>query len=141
MREPQRKLALFIAAKAVLELLFVVFLAANFHQRAFDRQFEGRIEEANQRRVAGWVIGDAAPPQPTEVQLYINDQFTASRVAERPRRGAADDARGFEFDVPPLAAGEYEARVYVVRESGGGARRTLQALTEPVRIRVGAEQR
>ncbi len=146
MRKPLSNLAIFIIAKAILETLFVILLAVNFHYRAFYSRFDGRIDEANGRRVAGWVLAEAEPSKPVEVQLYINDGFAASAVADRMRRSSAnveltqeEAAREFVFDVPPLAAGNYEARVYVVHESAGGDRRTLQALPQPVRFRVGAE--
>ncbi len=145
MRKPRSSLVIFIIAKAILETLFVIFLVVSFHYRTFYSRFDGRIDEANGRRVAGWMIAEAEPSKPVEVQLYINGGFAASSVANRPRRPPAnvelaqEEAREFAFDVPPLVAGSYEARVYVVHESGGGARRTLQALPQPARFRFDAE--
>jgi len=146
MRKPRSSLVIFIIAKAILETLFVIFLVVSFHYRTFYSRFDGRIDEANGRRVAGWMIAEAEPSKPVEMQLYINDEFAASSIADRPRRSAAnvelaqEGAHKFAFDVPPLAAGNYEARVYVVHESGGDDRRTLQALPQPARFRVDAER-
>ncbi|MBA2341479.1 MAG: hypothetical protein H0V88_13900 [Pyrinomonadaceae bacterium] len=145
MPRPRNNLAFLIIAKALIETLFVVSLVLSFHYRAFNTRFSGRITEVNGRKVTGWVFDEGAPSKPIEVQLYLNDQFVASRIADHQRRDsvntgdAVEDAHEFEFDLSSKPVGEYEARVYVVQESGGGARRTLQTLHDPVRFRVGAK--
>jgi hypothetical protein len=77
-----------------------------------------------------------------EVQLFIDEKFTAGTVAGgfRPdvheARRADDDWHGFVFQTPGLAAGEHEARVYALYSGGAGTRRTLQLVGKPFRFRI-----
>lgn len=111
----------------------------------FPPRFAGWGEvTAAARSISGWVVERGAAPGPVEVQLYVDDRFVAHAVADLPRpdvakAGWAKDVRcGYSFRVPPLAAGEHEARVYVVHRVGG-AHVTLQATGNPIRFRVGAD--
>lgn len=125
--------------------MFVCALAVGAHYAAFNPRFRGWSESAG-RGVAGWVIDESSPTKRVEVQIYVDQSFVASRIADLPRpdvvaAGRARDAlNGFHFDLPTLPSGEHEARVYAVHESGAGARRTLQLIGRPIRFRVEVEE-
>lgn len=130
-----------LIGKLALEALFVACLATGLHYVYFNPYFRGWTE-MNGRQVSGWAIREDAPYTRVEVQLYIDGRFSASQTADdaRPdvvRAGRArDEWNGFTFDLPALARGQHEARVYVVHASGGGTRRTLQQLGEPLHFNV-----
>jgi hypothetical protein len=136
------RLARYLIAKAIVEALLVGALAVGFYLTAFHPFFRGTVDEANAQHVYGWVVDGRAPERRVEVQLYIDGRFAASRVADLPRPDvkaaghAPDEWHGFSFDTPPLDRGEHEARVYVVHESGGSVRRTLQLVGKPMRFSV-----
>lgn len=131
-----------LITKSLLDILFVVALVVSFNFQLFDPRFHGNVDEANATRVAGWVVNEAAPARRVEVQLYIDGRFVAHGVADLPRPDvvvagrAKDVASGFEFKTPLLEAGVHEARVYVMRQSEDGVRRTLQLLGKPMTFRV-----
>ena len=132
-----------LIAKSIIETLFVAALAVGFYYAAFNPYFRGALDVADAQRVAGWAVDASHPASRVEVQLYIDDRFVESRVADalRPDVAAAgradDDRHGFQFTSPALPPGEHEARVYAVHASGDGARRALQLLGKPLRFRVG----
>lgn len=136
----RRRLADLIIAKAFLELLLLAALAVGFHYVAFPPSFQGSLDLADARSVRGWVVNRARPGEAVEVQLYIDNQLVAGGFAGELRpdvyaRGYAPDARhGFVFQLDPPREGAYEARVYAVHASGGGARRTLQLVGGPLRF-------
>jgi hypothetical protein len=140
------RLARYLIAKAIIEALLVGALAVAFYLTAFNPFFRGTVDEADHQHVYGWAVNERVPGQRVEVQLYVDGRFVASRMADLPRpdvraAGRAQDERhGFSFDTPPLDPGEHEARVYVVHESGEGARRTLQLLGNPKRFHVEASR-
>lgn len=137
----RRCLTHLLIGKLTLEALFVACLAVGLHYVFFNPYFRGWTE-MNGRQVSGWAIREDAPAMRVEVQLYIDGRFAAHQTADDPRPDvvragrARDEWNGFNFDLPTLARGEHEARVYVVHESGGGVRRTLQQLGRPLRFRV-----
>jgi hypothetical protein len=136
------RLVYFLIVKSLVEALLVVTLGVHFHLTAINPYFQGAVDEASARRIAGWVIDESSPAARIEVQLYIDDRFVASRTADTPRPDVLaaglirDEHHGFSFAVPPLANGEHEARVYALHTSRGGARRVLQQLGPPRRFRV-----
>ncbi len=138
------RLVHFLIGKSILEALFVAALAVGFYVTAFNTNFRG-WSEMGEGRVAGWVVDESAPHARVEVQLYVDDRFVADGTANvsRPDVFAAgrarDERHGFQFELPPLAAGEHVARVYAVHESGGSIRRTLQVIGKPVRFVSGAK--
>jgi hypothetical protein len=138
----RRRLAHLLIAKSVAEALFVGALAAGFFYFAFNPYFRGTLDQADAKTISGWVVDDSRPSARVEVQLYVDGRFAASGVADRARpdvlaAGRAQDERhGFVFDSATTASGEHEARVYAVHESGGGARRTLQLVGQPLRFSV-----
>jgi hypothetical protein len=136
------RLTNYLIAKSIVEALFVGALAIGFYLTAFTPFFRGSLDLADARHIAGWVINQADPHAPVEVQLYIDGQFAGNGLADRARPDikaagrAEDEMHGFAFDTPPLLAGEHEARVYAVHLSGKGQRRTLQLIGKPLLFSV-----
>lgn len=144
---PQRaRLAQLLVAKSIVEALFVGVVAVGFYYAAFSPHFRGWNDVADARRVAGWAVNEAEPSKPVEVQVYIDGRFAGDTVANlaRPDVMRAGRSRtelcGFQLETPPLSEGEHEARAFVVHESNGGARRTLQQIGFPLRFRVAPEE-
>lgn len=129
----RRRLVKLIAAKLALDLLFVCGLALYTHAVTFGRGFDGELEQADGLRASGWVVDLEQPGAAVEVQLFLNGTFAAATVASEPAPdGHADEGRrAFVFQLGPPRYGEYEARVYAVREGRNGARRTLQQIGDP----------
>lgn len=133
----RERLVKLIAAKLVLDLIFVCGLAVYAHSVTFNGGFDGRIVHADGLEVSGWVVDLEQPGAPVEVQLFVNDRFTAAAfTGEVLSNGESVDAAGrgrrafiFRFEQPQY--GEYQMRVYAVREGRAGARRTLQQIGEP----------
>lgn len=136
----RRRLAGVLIAKAFLELLLLAALVVGFSYSTFPSSVEGKLDRADARGVSGWAVDRSRPGEAVEVQLYLDGQFVASTVANQTRDDvpASGDAQsgshGFVFKFDPPRAGGKEARVYVVRASGGGARRTLRLVGGPVRL-------
>ena len=132
------RLAHLLIAKSIAEALLTGALAVGFYYSAFNPHFRGSVDEANARRVAGWVVDESRPAARVEVQLYVDGKFVASRLADEARPDvraagrAADDRHGFSFPLRVQEGGEHEARVYAVHASGGAARRTLQLIGRAV---------
>jgi hypothetical protein len=123
-----------LAAKSIFELLFVGVLAVGFYLSAFPGSFRGALDEADSQQVSGWAMDRSAHEIAIEVQLFINGRFVAEGTANLPRPDivlaglAAEPEHGFKFQIPKLAPGQYEARVYATYLSGGGVRGTLQQI-------------
>ncbi len=131
------KLLRAVLAKAGLEflvLLLAISLAAYSH---LNPPIRGAIDVADVTRVAGWAYDPREPDAHLEVQLFIDEQFVATRRADESRAdlvraGAAQNAQhGFTFAVPALqlAAGKHRVTVYALR-AGGGKNKALLALTK-----------
>ena len=129
----RRRLAKLIAAKLALDLLFVGAFALYTHAVTFRHDFEGTLEHIDGNGARGWVVDLERPGEPVEVQLFLNGKLAAAAVASELRTDSAPDAPGgrrsfvFEF----RRSGEYEARVYAVREGRAGTRRTLHPVGDP----------
>ena len=123
-----------LMAKSILDVLLVAAFALGFYYSAFNPNFRGSLDEAGPGWIRGWVLDFSKRELRPEVQLYIDGHFAESRVADFPHPNlvtmglATDDRHGFFFYTPPLDPGTHEARAYVVYQSGGGERRTLQQL-------------
>ena len=134
------KLVNVLLAKSIAETVLVGAIAVAFFIDAFPPFFRG-WGEATPRSIAGWIINERAPWERVEVQLFIDNGFIATSFAQRSRPDvvasgwARDEWHGFEFDVPTLTPGEHEARVYAVHVSGGGVRKSLQLVGDPIRFR------
>lgn len=141
-RKKFQRLSHLLIAKSILESLFVAILATGFFYQTFNPYFRGSFDSVDARGAAGWAVNEREPTVRVEVQLYIDGRFAASRPADAHRPDvhaagrAADEWHGFAFDMPSLAPGDHEARVYAVHQSGGGVRRTLQMIGTPLRFSV-----
>jgi hypothetical protein len=109
----------------------------------FPPHFRGWGEVVIERRsIGGWVVNARDAGERVEVRLYVDGRFAGSSVAELPRPDvvragrAADERCGYDFKLPPLPAGEHEARVYAAHAARGGAYRTLLLSGTPLRFRV-----
>lgn len=141
MDKTRLKLFHILIAKSIAETLFVSALAVAVFFNAFPPYFHG-WGEATPQAIAGWAVNNAAPWDRVEVQLFIDDRFVGTEVANLSRPDVVqagwskDEWHGYAFSLPPLPVGVHEARVYAIHESGGGIRRTLQLLGYPIRFSV-----
>ncbi|GAC1396898.1 MAG: hypothetical protein NVSMB56_11900 [Pyrinomonadaceae bacterium] len=132
------KIANWLIAKSIIEVLFVVALVVVAQYRAFNPYFRGDAEATKGGRIAGWVVDAASPTHRVEIQLFIDGRFVAQSIADKPRPDVRDTGRAFdqfcgiEFAIPELADGTHEARVYAVHSSDEGNRKTLQLINHPV---------
>jgi hypothetical protein len=100
--------------------------------------FKGWVDVATPLAVRGWVVNKAAPTQPVEVQLYIDNRFVETRLADYPRPDLKpgglfeNDRVGFIFLTPKLLSGTHEARVYAVRKSDADGSRSLRLIGRPL---------
>jgi hypothetical protein len=144
MNKPQ--LANLLIGKSIAETILVGAIAVGAYLNAFPPTFHGWGEAVvESRSIAGWAVNDAAPWQRVEVQIFIDGKLSGTQIANlsRPDVVAAgwsrDEWHGYNFLLPALTAGEHEARVYALHESGDAARYTLQLLGDPVRFVVNAD--
>jgi hypothetical protein len=135
------KLFRILIGKSIAETVFVALLAVGFFFTTFPPYFHG-FGEATPDTISGWAVNNRAPWDRVEVQLFIDDRFVASGVANLSRPDvqqagwAQDEWHGFSFPVLDTGVGMHEASVYAVHKSGGGIRRTLQLLGYPIRFSV-----
>ena len=135
----RRRLARLVAAKLLLDLLFVGAFALYAHSNNFRPTFNGALEHADGRGARGWVVDLERPGATVEVQLFVDGRFVASTGAEETRTDTDAESphgsrRGFNIELGGELRGEHEARVYAVREGRRGERRTLQPLGGPLRF-------
>lgn len=135
------KLVNVLIGKSILETLLVAAIAVGFYMTAFPPYFHG-WGEATSHGIAGWAVNDSAPWDRVPVQLFVDGKFIGTQSAHLSRPDvssagwAKDEWHGYNFTLPQLTAGDHEARVYAVHESGGKSRRTLQQLGDPIVFRV-----
>ena len=135
------KLSRILIGKSIAETVFVGLLAVGFFFTAFPPYFHG-FGEATPDTISGWAVNNRAPWDRVEVQLFIDDRFVASGVANLSRPDvqqagwARDEWHGYSFPVSNIGAGVHVASVYAVHKSGGGIRRTLQLLGYPILFAV-----
>ena len=91
--QSRSKLTYFLIAKSIAETLLVGVLAVAFFFVAFPPYFQG-WGEATPTAIAGWAVNRQQPSQRVEVQLFIDDQFVATRVAVLPRPDVVTAAYG-----------------------------------------------
>lgn len=114
---------------------------------SFPPRFRGFAELTRDGEVAGWAVDSARPGALIEVQLYVDGRFAGHAAASLPRPDvraagrASDENCGYRFELPPLPAGEHEARVYALHTPGAGGLRTLRQLGHALRFRTGDDGR
>lgn len=139
-----KKLVHVLIGKSIVETLLIGALAVGTFITVFPPHFHG-WGEVSDNAVAGWAVNNADPFQRVRVQLFINGEFVAAAVADRARPDvsaagwARDEWHGYIFTLPSLPAGQHEARVYAVHDSGGGKRKSLQLLGDPLSFTIKAK--
>jgi hypothetical protein len=137
------KLVQLLIAKSAIEIVLVAGLAVGFFLITFPH-FQG-WGEATPRAIEGWVVSQQHPDQKVEVQLFIDDRFISSGVADRSRPDiviagkAKDEWHGFSFELPALNQGYHVARAYAVHSTHQGTRKTLQLIGDPIPFDLDAE--
>jgi hypothetical protein len=144
MNTPSVKLTNVLIGKAVIEILLVGVIAVVSYINLFPPTFHGWGEAVPESKsVAGWAVNNAEPWGRVEVQLFIDDNFFATQLAQssRPDVQAAgwskDEWHGYEFKLPNLQPGHHEARVYALHAKGNAERYTLQLLGGPITFEIG----
>jgi hypothetical protein len=141
MKTPSPKLIHVLIAKSIAETLLVGALAVLTFITVFPPYFHG-WSEVTETEISGWVVNNAAPWDRVEVQLFVDGSFVGTTRANesRPDVFAAgwskDQWHGYTFRVTLLPSRFHEARVYALHESGGGARKSLQLVGDPIRFSV-----
>ncbi len=137
MKTPSTTLLHVIIGKSIVETLLVGALAVFTFLNVVPPFFHGWGELAD-TRISGWVVNNAAPWDRVQVQLFIDGEFVANGVANesRPDVFAAgwsrDEWHGYAFAISSLKPGSHEARVYALHVSGGGLRKSLQLVGDPI---------
>ena len=137
------KLVQLLLAKSAVEIILVAGLGVGFFLVTFPH-FQG-WGEATPRTIEGWVVSQQHPDQKVEVQLFIDNKFISSGVADRPRPDivvagkAKDQWHGFSFEIPALHQGYHVARAYAVHSTYGSRRITLQLIGDPIPFDLDAE--
>jgi len=143
MKTPSTTLVHVLIGKSIAETLLVGALAVVTFITVLPPYFHG-WGEVTDSGISGWVVNNAAPWERVEVELFVDGEFVATRVANesRPDVAAAGWAKnewhGYKFILPPLSAGSHEARVYALHDSGAGTRKSLQLVGDPIRFSVDA---
>lgn len=136
------KLIHLLISKSIAEALLITAVAVSFIFATTNPSLRGVLDTADKEIVSGWVVDESRPAARIEVQLFLDDRFAASTVADKLRadvheaKRAQDDWHGFIFNTPKLERGEHEARVYAVHSTTAGTRRTLQQIGKPYRFRI-----
>jgi hypothetical protein len=135
-----------LIGKSIAETILVGAIAVAAYLIAFPPTFHGWGEAVvESRSIAGWAVNDASPWERVEVQLFIDGKLSGVQTANLSRPDVAkagwakDEWHGYSFALPSLAAGNHEARVYALRESGDASRYTLQLLGDPINFVVNAD--
>ena len=143
MKNPSWKLVNILIGKSIIETLLVGAIAVGFFINVFPPTFHGWGEARSESpSIAGWAVNNASPWERVVVQLFVDDKFVASQVANLSRPDvkkagwALDDWHGYFFHVPNLAPGAHVAKVYAVHGSGDGVRYTLQLLGDAIPFEV-----
>jgi hypothetical protein len=138
MKTPSPTLVHVLIGKSILETLLVGGLALFAFMTVVPPYFHGWSEFTDDRKVAGWVVNNAAPWERVEVQLFVDGKFVATTVANQPRPDvlaagwSKDQWHGYTFSIPHAGGDWHEVRVYAQHASGGGTRMSLQQVGDPL---------
>jgi hypothetical protein len=141
MKNPSARLVHILIGKSIVETLVVGALAVFTFITVLPPTFHG-WGEVTEWGISGWAVNNASPWKRVEVQLFVDGKFVADGIADQSRpdvsnAGWAQDAwHGYTFAVTSVPAGMHEARIYALHDSGGGARKSLQLLGNPIVFRV-----
>ena len=144
MKLPTTTLVYALIGKSILETLLVGALAVATFMSVLPPYFHGWGEVTN-TGISGWAVNNAAPWDRCEVQLFIDGRFYASAVANESRPDvvaagwARDEWHGYTFQLSSLSTGLHQARVYVLHDNGGGTRKSLQLLGDPILLVIGPD--
>jgi hypothetical protein len=140
----RQRLFQFLLGKSVVEALLVTVLGVSFYLVVSNPHLRGWLDQADSQAIAGWVVDEKSAGTRVEIQLFIDDRFIESGVANTFRpdvhasQRADDDWHGFVFKTPQLPPGTHEARVYAIHRGASVERRTLQIIGKPIKFQVGA---
>jgi hypothetical protein len=143
MKMPSTTLVHVLIGKSIAETLLVGALAVFAFLTILPPYFHG-WGEVTDTGISGWVVNNATPWDRLEVELFVDGKYIAARVANESRPDVAaagwakDEWHGYKFPLTSLSAGLHEARVYALHASGGGTRRSLQLVGDPIRFSVAA---
>lgn len=135
-----------LVGKSIAETLLVGALAVFTFITVLPPYFHG-WGEVTEMGISGWAVNNAAPWDRVEVQLFVDGRFQATTRASEPRPDismagwAKDQWHGYSFPLTSLTIGYHEARVYALHDSGGGARKSLQLLGDPILVIVDSNGR
>jgi hypothetical protein len=141
MKIPSTRLVHVLIGKSIVETLLIGTLAIFAFITILPPYFHG-WGEVTATGISGWVVNDALPWDRVEVQLFIDGEFLSTARANEPRPDvslagwAKDQWHGYSFRLAKLNSGPHEARVYALHESGGGTRKSLQLVGDPIPFSV-----
>jgi hypothetical protein len=145
MNYSSEKLINILIGKAIAEIILVGVISVGFYITAFPPTFNGWGEAVvSSRSISGWAVNSASPWERVEVQLFVDETFVGTQVANRSRPDvrdagwAKDEWHGYSFQPGDLSEGLHRAQVYAVHQSGAGVRYTLQLLGDSVTFDVDA---
>jgi hypothetical protein len=141
------RLQIVFAALACLTLTVGAY-AVWTEYTTFPPHFRGFGEVTRRGEVAGWAVNASDSSARVEVQLYVDGRFVARGTASLPRPDvvaagrAVDESCGYSFTLPPLPAGEHEARVYALHPARSRiGPHTLSQLGHALRFTTDADGR
>lgn len=135
-----------LIGKSIVEALLATTVAAGVLLATSNPNLRGWLDQADTQTISGWAVDAGNGGRRVDVQLFIDDKFVEQRAANESRPDvhqasrADDDWHGFVFKTPALAAGEHEAKVYVLHNGASSTRRTLQIIGKPLRFRSNTSQ-
>ena len=127
-----------IILKALLELALLAGIAGYVAWRNFPPSLRGAIDIAGPEQVAGWAIDSGRPEVCVTVQLFIDGQFVASRIASDPRSDLvragvttiASHGFSFSLDAGMVGPGWHRLQVFVLHEALNGYQTLTPLATE-----------
>ena len=130
-----------VVAKSFVEIILVCAVATLAAFSTFSPRLRGAIDVVDQTRVVGWAVAPEAPEVALEVQLFIDENLVASKLAGEERIDlvssgvSSNPNHGFSFDLTRIniAPGRHTAQVYALRPVDG-ATKILLPVSRPPRV-------